>query len=370
MKLDYYMPTKIVTGENCIFENRNLLVGLGKKALIVTGKNSARANGSLADMVRALEANGQAYTLYDKVMSNPTVDCVFEAADLAKSGGCSFVAALGGGSPMDAAKAAAALARIKVQKAELFGAALTDALPVAAVPTTAGTGSEVTQYAILTNDAAGTKTSVASPALFPRFAFLDARYMAGLDRNITVNTAIDALSHAVEGMLSVRASALSDVLARESIAAIAACFPVLEAAGTIGTDTRWKLLYASTLAGMVIANTGTTAVHAMGYLLTYNKNIDHGRANGLLFASFLKFIEEKEKNSGSRRIPAILSALGMQNVDEFGRNLDKLLGVREKLTSAELEQYAKTAIKAKNILNCVIRAEQADLLEIFIKSVG
>jgi alcohol dehydrogenase class IV len=321
-------------------------------------------------MVKALEANGQTYTLYDKVMSNPTVDCVFEAAELAKSGGYSFVAALGGGSPMDAAKAAAALALTKVRKDELFGAALTDALPVAAVPTTAGTGSELTQYAILTNDAAGTKTSVASPALFPRFAFLDARYTAGLDRNITVNTAIDALSHAVEGMLSLRASALSDVLARESIAAIAACFPVLEAAGTIDMDTRRKLLYASALAGMVIANTGTTAVHAMGYLLTYNKNIDHGRANGLLFANFLKFIEEKEKNAGSRRIPAILSALSMKNVDEFGRNLDKLLGVREKLTPAELEQYAETAVKAKNISNCVIRAEREDLLEIFIRSVG
>jgi alcohol dehydrogenase class IV len=357
-------------GEDCIFENRDLLIGLGKKALIVTGENSAKASGSLADMVKALEANGQTYALYDKVMSNPTVDCVFEAAELAKSGGCSFVAALGGGSPMDAAKAAAALALTKVEKAGVFGARLTEALPVAAVPTTAGTGSEVTQYAILTNDAAGTKTSVAAPALFPRFAFLDARYTAGLNRNITVNTAIDALSHAVEGMLSVRASALSDALARESIAAIAGCLPVLEAAGTIDMDTRRKLLYASTLAGMVIANTGTTAVHAMGYLLTYNKNIDHGRANGLLFTHFLKFIEEKEKIPGSRRIPAILSALGMQNLDELGRSLDKLLGTREKCIPAELEQYAETAIKAKNISNCVIRADREDLLAIFTKSVG
>jgi alcohol dehydrogenase class IV len=364
------MPTRIVMGGDCIFENRDLLAGLGGKALIVTGKHSAKANGSLADMVKALETNGQGYALYDKVMSNPTVDCAFEAADLAKSEGCDFVAALGGGSPLDAGKAAAALALTRVQKAELFGAALREALPVAAVPTTAGTGSEVTQYAILTNDAAGTKTSISSPALFPRFAFLDARYMAGLNRDITVHTAIDALSHAVEGMLSVRASALSDALAGESIAAIAACFPVLEAGGTIGMDTRRKLLYASTLAGMVIANTGTTAIHPMGYLLTYHKNIDHGRANGLLFANYLKFIEEKERALEPRRIPVILSALGMQNLDAFGRTLDKLLGPREKLTAAELEQYADTASKAKNILNCVIRAERADLLEIFTKSVG
>jgi alcohol dehydrogenase class IV len=373
MKINYCMPTRILMGENCIFENRGFLGGLGAKALLVTGKHSARENGALADAVKALEANGQSSFLYDRVMSNPTVDCVFEAADAAKQAGCDFVLAIGGGSPMDAAKAAAALAVNPVQKSELFGAAFPKALPVAAVPTTAGTGSEVTQYAIVTNDAARTKTSVASPALFPRVAFLDAKYTRGLNRTVTVNTAVDALSHAVEGMLSVRASVLSDALARESITAIAECFDALcdfRDGSPMDTAIRRKLLYASALAGMVIANTGTTAIHSTGYMLTYNKNIDHGRANGLLFAEFLKFIEGKERGRDYPRIPGILSALRMGSLDEFAAVLDKLLLHREKLEAAELEQYAETAITAKNVLNTVIPPEKEDLLAILRKSVG
>ncbi|MFP3040738.1 iron-containing alcohol dehydrogenase [Treponema primitia] len=369
MNINYFMPTRVVLGADCIFSNRAFLGGLGKKALIVSGKNSARANGSLADTVKALEANGQSSFLYDRVMSNPTVDCAYEAADAISREGCDFIIALGGGSPMDAAKVAALLALNRVEKPALFGAAFTTALPIAAVPTTAGTGSEVTPYAILTNDVARTKTSIGTPAIFPRYAFLDARYTLGLSPAITINTAIDALSHAVEGMLSVKASAITNALARESISVIAGCFGALGEGRAPDIGIRERLLYGSMTAGMVIAHTGTTAVHPMGYTLTYNHNIDHGRANGLIFAEFLKIIEKKEKD-GSRRIPAILSALGMKSLDEFTAVLDRLLGKKERFETAVLEGYAAQAAKAKNIANCVIRLEEEDLLEIFKRSIG
>ncbi len=357
-------------GDDCIFNNRALLKELGKKALIISGKNSARANGSLADMLRALEANGQSYFLYDKVMSNPTVDCIYEAADAIKREGCDFVAALGGGSPMDAAKGAAVLALNTVEKSSLFSTSFTMALPIVAVPTTAGTGSEVTPTGVFTNDAARTKTSVNTPAIFPRYAFLDAKYTLGLSRTITINTAIDAITHAAEGMLSVKASALSDALAKESIAVIAECFDCLIGDQNISPDIREKLLYGSMLAGMVIAHTGTTAVHPMGYTLTYNHNIDHGRANGLIFAEYLKVIEEKEKTSNTTRIPEIVSALGMKSLDEFAGVLDSLLGKKEHFETAELERCAEQASKAKNIANCIFILEKEDLLGIFKKSIG
>ena len=313
MNINYYMPTRIIAGAHCVFENRSLLKELGDRALIVTGKHSAKANGSYADVVKALEANGQTHVLYDRVVSNPTVDNAFEAADLARREGCGFIVAIGGGSPLDAAKAAAALALREIKRAEIFGTVFTAALPIAAVPTTAGTGSDVTPYAILTNDAEQTKTSVSSPALFARLAFLDAAYTAALPRRVTVNTAVDALSHAIEGLLSIRASAPSDLLARESIRLIAECFDDLDRENP-GPQVRGKLLYASTLAGMVIANTGTTAVHALGYMLTYFKHIDHGRANGLLLAHYLKFIEEQEGPSG--RLAESLGALRLENLGE------------------------------------------------------
>jgi alcohol dehydrogenase class IV len=369
MKINYSMPTRILMGENCVFEHRGFLGCLGAKALLVTGKHSARANGALDDVVKALEANRQAFFLYDQVMSNPTVDCAFDAAAAAQREGCDFVLAIGGGSPMDAGKAAAALAVQELKRSEIFGASFPKALPIAAVPTTAGTGSEVTPYAILTNDIAQTKTSISSPAMFPQLALLDAGYMRDLSPVVTVNTAIDALSHAVEGMLSVRASALSDILAKESISIIAGCFDALKGEG-LDMAVRRNLLYASTLAGMVIANTGTTAIHSMGYMLTYFKHLDHGRANGLLFAEFLKFVEAREDAKGRRRIPEILSALRMGSLDEFAAALEGLLGKREKVAAGELEQWAEKAIATKNIRNCVVELKKDELLEIFRKSVG
>ena len=369
MRFTYYMPVKVLAGQGCLYEHRALLAELGKKALIVTGAASAYQNGAYDDAVKALKANGQEFACYSKVMSNPTVDCALDAAEAIKREGCGFVLAIGGGSPLDAGKAAAALALNALDKDAVFGVSYQRALPVAAVPTTAGTGSEVTQYAILTNHTAQTKTSIAGPGMFPRLAFLDARYMRGLPRSITVNTAIDALSHLIEGMLSVRASALSDAMAEAGIRAIAECFDAL-AQDEPGLPVREKLLRASTLGGMVIANTGTTAVHAAGYQLTYHRNIDHGRANGLLIGAYLRFVRGKEAELGTRRIGEILEALGMETLDEFDAALDALLGGRERFTPEEIEAYAEAAMRAKNITNAAVIPEKADILETLRRSLG
>ncbi|MDR0596958.1 MAG: iron-containing alcohol dehydrogenase [Treponema sp.] len=368
--INYYMPTKIVGGENCIVDNASLLKELGKKALIVTGRNSAKKNGSLEDVIKALEANGQTYALFDRVMANPTIACAFDAAGLARRDACDFVIALGGGSPMDLGKAAAVLAANPVPEDALFTTPFDKALPLAAIPTTAGTGSEATRYAILTNDAVKSKSSLSSPLLFPRVAFLDARYLLSLSRNTLVNTAIDALSHAVEGMLGARASAFTDAAAKSGIRAFAECLPALQSGDIDDPAVREKLLFAATLDGMVIANTGTTVVHAMGYSLTYFRNVDHGRANGLLLGAYLGFVRRKEETAGTNRIGEILGALGMKSLEEFDAVMDGLLGEREKCAAAEIEQYAETAIHAAHIANSAIKPGKADLIEVLTKSLG
>ena len=216
MDFQYYMPVRIVSGEDCVKKNASLLRTLGKNVLVVTGKSSAK-NGALEDAVFAFNMNGQKYTIYDRVPNNPTVACVEEGARIAREVGADCVVAIGGGSPMDAAKAIAMLARQDAPEGIFAHAITDDVLPMAHIPTTAGTGSEVTPYSIITNDEKQTKTSISAPSLFPVYAFLDGKYMASLPQNVTVNTALDALSHAVEGMLSVRATLITDALARESI---------------------------------------------------------------------------------------------------------------------------------------------------------
>lgn len=364
MKLTFQMFTKVIMGENCINDNFELVKSMGKRALVVTGAASAKKSGALDDVVYALKAAGKSYVVYDKVMANPTVDCVYDGAAVARKEETDFVIAIGGGSAMDAAKAIALLARQIMPRKKLlaneFGA---DVLPMAHVPTTAGTGSEVTPYAILTDDQLQTKKSIASEQLFPRYAFLDAKYLESLPHSVTVNTAIDALTHAVEGMLTLRASEMSDFIAKESIQKIASCFDALES-GSLTKEHKERLLYASMLAGIVIANTATTALHAMGYPLTYYKNIDHGRANGLLMAGFLEHVYALFPD----RIEKILLYMNYKSLDSLRILLNNLLGRKEVITENEIELYAKTAIEAKNISNTPGNLTEPDLIQIYKQS--
>ncbi len=357
----YYMPTKVICGRDCIAEHGALLKELGRSALIVTGKSSAK-NGALDDVLSALEHNGQTATVYDRVTPNPTVACVREGVALLKSAGADCIVAIGGGSPMDAAKAMATLAVQERTDDEIFaGGYEARALPMAHVPTTAGTGSEVTPYAILTNDAKQTKTSITSPAMFPRFAFLDGKYMERLPVVTTVNTALDAFSHAVEGMLSRQATPLSNALAAESLRIL---YPLLKkTSGPLTAEERDALLYASMLAGMTIAQSGTTAVHGMGYYLTYFYDVDHGRANGLLLGAALALCAKK----GLVQLRNILSACGAE-LSEVCALLDGLLGRREEIPRARLEEFAARAMGNKNIKKSVYEPTEREMLEMFLSS--
>jgi alcohol dehydrogenase class IV len=367
----YYMPTRIIAGRDCIASNSGIFKTLGRKALIVTGARSAKENGSEKDVKTALDSAGIGYLVFDGVMSNPTISCVYQGASIARENGADFIIAVGGGSPMDAGKAIALLAAQDVEEENLFSGNYGDKiLPMALVPTTAGTGSEVTQYSILTNDKAQTKTSIASELLFPTVAFLDPKYTEGLPPVTTVNTAIDALSHAVEGMLSVKASVISDALAAESIRLILDCVPELlhalsaEAGAVLGPGKRERLLHASLMAGMVIAQTGTTIVHAMGYSLTYFRNIDHGRANGLLLGEYLRFVEQEQPALAGR----ILKVMDLSGADRFMELTDRLLGAKEDISSDEIKRYSAAAMRTKNLANCIVRPKEEDVERMYALS--
>lgn len=370
MNVSFFMPTKVVMAEECIQKLKALLSEFGKTALIVTGMNSAKVNGSLQDVTEALSTMNIGYSIYDRVMANPTVACVYEGAAVAKQEHADFIIGIGGGSPMDAAKAIALLAVQDIPEEELFLNKFgKEALPLVMVPTTAGTGSEVTANSILTSDILQTKKSISSPILFPKLAFLDAKYTRSLPMRITVNTALDALSHAVEGMLSVRSTELSNYIAVEGIKKITQCFRYLSPeldneAARLTMDIREKLLYGSMLAGIVIAHTGTCAVHAMGYSLTYYKNIDHGRANALLLPSFLRYTSKSDKETAAK----ILTAMDLKTVDEFETLFLRLVGDRETISLKELERFTEVSVKAKSISNSKVIPEKEDIYNIYYRS--
>jgi alcohol dehydrogenase class IV len=364
VNVKYYLPTRVIAGRGCVAANAALLSKLGKRALIMTGRSSAKLNGSGRDMEEALSSQGIAFSLFDQVESNPDIENCRLAAKVAGLFKADFIVGIGGGSPLDAAKAAAILARNDLRDDEVFGNAYAKgALPVVAVPTTAGTGSEVTQYAILTNDRIESKSSISWEGVFPAIAFLDGAYTASLPHRVAVNTALDALSHAVEGYLAVKSDPWSRALAYEALRIFGRALPRL-ADGAGDDSLRDELLLAANMAGAVIAQTATTIVHAMGYSLTYFKDIDHGRANGLLLGTYLRFIAEA-KPEGVREVTA---ALGFSRLDGLEYLLDSLLGEREAISPEEIRKFTGIALKTKHVANTARSLGEADIESLYKKS--
>lgn len=164
----YYMPTKVFFGKACVAQSGDVLADLGRKALLVTGRHSAKVNGSQAAVVEKLDELGISWFLFDEVENNPSVATIRKAAAFASEKGVDFVIGIGGGSPMDAAKAIALVCTNELDDEHLFMGPYRKPLPIVAVPTTAGTGSEVTKVSVLTNPKAGTKQSINTPLISRR----------------------------------------------------------------------------------------------------------------------------------------------------------------------------------------------------------
>lgn len=347
MQFGFYMPTKVLFGNNCIQQNAAEFSLWGRRALVVSGRNSARISGALADVGKALDGQGIVWELFDQIGENPTFEMVEAGGEAGRAFRPDMIVAIGGGSPLDAAKAIAVLSVNDIAAIQLYDGNFSKApLPIIAVPITAGTGSEVTQYSILTDAERKTKRSFAQPGLFAKVAFLDARYTQSLSPEVTLDTAVDALSHCVEGYLSRRANPVSDALAMEAICRFGSVRAALDC-GQYDLEVREALLYVSMLGGMVIAQTGTTVVHALGYSLTYFHSVPHGRANGLLMGEYLRFNQEV----AATKIELLLSAMNMKSVDEFKCWLDALFPAKTGLTEQEVEEFAELAGKTANVAN-------------------
>jgi len=357
MQFKFHMPVKAYFGEGCISKNGSELAKYGRKAIIVTGGRSAKLSGALSDICAALEQLDIEYTIYDKVQNNPTLDNVREGGAMARQYGACFVVGIGGGSPLDAAKAVAVLAVNDIEPEQLFTNDFANRpLPVVAIPTTAGTGSEVTPYSILTRTDKQTKISFGTPDTFPAIAFLDPHYTESQPLEVTVNTAVDALSHSMEGYLGKRRTEATDILAREGIRLFGSCLGSLRI-GNIGPETREALLYASMLGGMVITHTGTTIIHGLGYNYTYFSGIPHGKANGYLIAEYLRFNYEYAKD----RIDDILALMGLADLDEMDAVLAELIGRAPAITGEEISRYAAITMTQRSTATNIRPVEAQDI---------
>jgi alcohol dehydrogenase len=269
---------------------RELKALKGKRALIVTDPGIIQA-GLLDGISPSLKKAGVTVTLFDQVEADPHIEIVDQALARLKEEKCDSVIGLGGGSSLDIAKLVAAMAVNPGHISDYFGVDLLakPGLPLIAVPTTAGTGSEVTPIAILSDQAEHLKKGVVSPHLFPRLALLDPALTIGVPPAVTAFTGMDAFIHAVEAYTSVNANSLTDHLA---FRAIELTFGNILTAYARGEDleARSNMLEGSLLAGMAFANAGVTAVHAFAYPLGGEfHHIAHGLANSVMLLPVLRF---------------------------------------------------------------------------------
>lgn len=338
MDVRFFMPTKLIIGENSVRSGASELKQLGKKCLIVTGKSSAKACGALDDALAALAEAGIEYTLFDRVTQNPYLSTCIEAADIAVKFGADFILGIGGGSPLDASKAIAVLAANPGIGGEglYAGGWKARALPVALIGTTSGTGSEVTQYSIITDDlSTGLKKGIGAPQCFATLAFGDPKYTLSLPEHFTISTALDALAHSIEGYFNTNATTVTDFFAIPSIKDVVETLTEIRGKNPtdITLEQRERLYLASIYAGIVISHNRTSYCHSLGYFLTEKHDVSHGIA----CAAFLPQYIARSAKHRPDRAELLASKIGM-SCDKLSEiitsftNIPKITMTEEEIT--------------------------------------
>jgi alcohol dehydrogenase class IV len=360
----FSLKTEIFAGRGAVRKQCHAWL-LGRRALIVTGRTSAKLSGALADVCDVLDLHHIPYAIYDGVNENPDVSQVYGGVAVALAHQADFVIAIGGGSPMDAAKSIAWAAASMIAQEDFFERKPTprDAvLPIVAIPTTCGTGSEVTPYSIITHHVHMTKVNVSSPRFFPTIALLDARYLESMPKHVLCDTALDALSHAIEGAYSPRANRFTLAISEEAIGIL---IPELIRLAHGAFVNLAQLQYASLLAGIVIAQAGTGLVHAMGYPLTCHKGIPHGRANGTLLAGYMDYMSDACEPLTQR----LFDAANLQGPDELQALIDQLLETihcsREAPTEEELLRFSHDPLRLELVQRYRTMPSMENVMDIY-----
>ncbi len=343
--MHFHMPVKTYQEQNCVLNHKEELAGLGQKALIVTGKHSSRLNGALDDVTEALNSQTRAYVIFDRIEENPSIETVMEARDYGLRAGADYVIGIGGGSPLDAAKAIALMMKNYDREADLlYSRESVQALKVAAVPTTCGTGSEVTPYSILTIHRKRTKASLPHK-IFPEIALIDGKYLALAKQEMIANTAVDALGHFIESYCNSHASDYNKMLCSYGMEVWARSKDVILGRRQATQKDYDNLMCASAMAGMAITHTGTSLPHGMSYKITYEMGIPHGKAVGVFLASYLDGAKEEDKK-------LVLQKLGMSSCEELHQFITKVVGVVRLQENFVQEGVAEMMANAGKLANC------------------
>ncbi len=289
-KFTYHIPTRIMVGPYIFKKIGAVAKALGAKVLLVTYKNFMNSLEEITSVISSLQDVGLKTRLFDEVEPNPDIETVARGAQLAVKDNINLIIGLGGGSVIDTAKG---ISIVATHSSDIWAYVGTDrvpgpTIPIIAIPTTSGTGSEVTPFAVFTNRAIYKKEGVESQYIFPKITFIDPILTKSMPSRLTADTGIDALAHAIEAYTSRSANPISDALATKAISLIARFFIKAVEEGN-DLEVREGMALASTMAGMAITHAGVGAAHGFAMAIGSILATSHGRTVGILLPSVMEY---------------------------------------------------------------------------------
>lgn len=335
----FVIPNHTVVGTNVLGEAAPLLKKMGNKAFIVTGRHVA-VSDMMKQLTALLDENGIGCVIFDGITGEPTDTMIEKGVEMLKSSGCDFIIGIGGGSPLDSAKAIAAMTVNEGSIADYNGKEITgEILPLAAIPTTAGTGSEATKFTVITDSEKGIKMLLKGDVLVPKLAIVDSSFTVGTPKSVTSATGLDALTHAVEAYTSRKAFSMTDTLAVSAVKRIMKYLPIAyrEPDNSLARE---QMSIAALEAGICINNSSVTIVHGMSRPIGALFHVPHGMSNAMLLKECLSFAVsgayEKFANLGRETGVASDSDSDETAAEKFIDSLQNICDVCEIPT---LEQY-------------------------------
>ena len=383
-----FMPAEIIFGKDCILKNKERFNGY-KKIFIVTGKSSAKLSGALNDVLNIIGEMKADFYIFDRIQENPLLSTCHEGGKTAADFGADLIIGIGGGSPLDASKAIALFAaNPDISPDDLYNPPYQNqSLPIFAIPTTAGTGSEANAYSVITLDGKDLKKTFTYIKSYPAISFADPKYTLTLPYSITVSTALDALCHCVEAYLSVKSTPFSIIYASLGIKYI---YPNLEKlidlknkpASDIDYSIREELMFGSLCGGVTINTASTCFPHPLGYNLTLINGLPHGKACSVFVGEFITMHENEIKSGGAGLENPDLLPLLQKNltamyadfnapIEKVKENIKILTDYHEKFDDETLKFYVSKVKTARNFTNSFRKVTTDDeMFDIYKKCVG
>ncbi len=362
------MPTRVISKKDAVKDFD--FAKLGTRAILVTGKTGAAKSGALADVTQNLDAANIEYCVFDEIEENPSIESCLKAAEKAREFSANLMIAIGGGSAMDAAKAAAVFTTNNYRDPyEIYLSIPKKALPLVVIGTTSGTGSEVTAVSVITASGSNGdrfKKSLKSPRIYPLYALVDPKYTYNLPWNITLATALDVVSHAIESLYGAKAGEISIMYAAESLkrawsAIKKAHWQTFVEFKNITPDVRDELSYAAIVAGMAINITGTGFAHAVSYPLSVKKYVPHGIACAFSLIPYLKLM----RGENARLDKIFTDAVGY-SFEEFYEDLTKLLPETPSLSYAEIEEFTTLTAASASLNNSIVPLSKTGVERLYL----